>query len=417
MSGVIFRAPARTDRLHGFDAVRGLAAVAVVALHAAYPYIYYEMPGLIWAVPVDEPSRLADVVFWWTEASVMPLFFTLSGYFLARSLRRQSPGDVVSGRSRRLLLPMATVGLAVLTIDLQVWAFGLISSGRATFSQYLRFKYSPGIHDHMWGPAHLWYIQYLWILCAIVCGAVWLGRFARRRFDLNVPRWGMRAAVGCSLATLAAALVTVLSLSPEVVLGFQHSWLPAPAKFAHSAIFLSFGMLFATTEALPEWTRKAAPLSLLIAAGIFVAMVPQVHQTLAEGRSGEVNLTLGVLLAAFAVTATLGHLGAGLRWCDRPVPWLTRLAVVSFWVYLIHHPLLGFLQIVARPLPLPAVLKFLLVLTVTTAGCLLTYRHLVEGRTLGRLLDGESPWKILRDRPDETAPEPVREPSKFRPAA
>src|SRR5690606_7897309 len=129
MSGAIGNPAEPPERLHGFDAVRGLAAVAVVALHAAYPYIVAPMPGLVWTVPVDDPSWLCDTVFWWIEGCVMPLFFTLSGYFLARSIARQSAREFLAGRTRRLLLPMATIGLAVLTLDLQVWAYGLISTG------------------------------------------------------------------------------------------------------------------------------------------------------------------------------------------------------------------------------------------------------------------------------------------------
>ncbi|MGC1276277.1 MAG: acyltransferase [Planctomycetaceae bacterium] len=396
MSGANGVAPARKNRLHGFDAVRGLAAVAVVALHAAYPYIRFPMPGLVWAVPVDEPNRLADGVFWWIEGSVMPLFFTLSGYFLAQSLVRQPPSDVLAGRSRRLLLPMATVGLAVLAADLHVWAYGLISTGRATFREYLRMKYSPEIQANLWGPAHLWYVEYLWLLCLLVCTAAWFGQIVRNRTTVEIPGAARPILITCGFAALFGAAVLVLMRSPEVVLGFQHGWLPAPAKFAHSAIFLMFGILFALSGRTVELTRNAAPLSLLAAGGIFVVLLPRIHETLDTGRVNQLDPVLGLLLALFAVTATLGHIGAGLRWLDRPNPMLARLAAVSFWVYLVHHPVLGGLQILARPLPLPPAVKFVVIFAATMAVCLVSYRRLVEGRVAQRLLDGEWPWRAFR---------------------
>ncbi|HEX6987667.1 MAG TPA: acyltransferase family protein, partial [Planctomycetaceae bacterium] len=264
------RTPEPKDRLHGFDAVRGLAAVAVVALHASYAYALFPLPGLVWPVPLDEPSRLADAAFWWIEGSVMPLFFVLSGYFLARSLARQTPGDVLAGRTRRLLLPMATVGLAVLAFDLHVWAFGLIATGRATVEHYREMKFPPAIQADLFGPAHLWYVEYLWLLCGIVCGVTWImrglgsdGRVLTPRTPGRSPqRKGGRAAACGFAALLVASAAVLLSFHPEVVLGFQHGWLPDPAKFAHAGVFLLLGMLLQRNGGLTDLTRRLTPLAL-----------------------------------------------------------------------------------------------------------------------------------------------------------
>ena len=162
------------ERLAGFDAVRGLGAVAVVVLHAAYGYSHIRMPGLIWPVPLDEPSRAAHAAFWWIEGCIMPLFLTVSGYFLARSLERQTPGDVLRGRTARLLRPMLTLGLLVLVLDTQIWTAGLVATDRATWREFLRLKFIPPIQNHFWGPGHLWYVEYLWLICAAVCVGAWL---------------------------------------------------------------------------------------------------------------------------------------------------------------------------------------------------------------------------------------------------
>ena len=74
---------------------------------------------------------------------------------------------------------------------------------------------------------------------------------------------------------------------------------------------------------------------------------------------------------------------------------------------------MGLFQIALRPVPLPAAVKFGLVFAATLTICLFTYRWFVEGRAIGRLLDGEWPWRALR-RPEPAVlsfPEaaPVRE--------
>lgn len=387
------------NRLHGFDNVRGLAAVAVVALHASYAYALFPLEGLVWPVPLEEPSRVADALFWWFEGSIMPLFFVLSGYFLARSLAGGAPAAVIVSRTRRLLLPMTTVGFVVLAIDLHVWVLGLIATDRATIREYRRLKFSPEIQSELFGPAHLWYVEYLWLMCVIACGSVLLYRLARRSPAMAKPFAILPAA--CTFAGLIAAAVILLSYHPAVVLGFQHGWLPDAAKFAHGSLFFLAGMLLARSPRLLESIRRFSSLSLGMALGSFLFLLPLIHETLGDGRPSRFDPTLGLLLALFAAAATFGQLGAGLRWFDRRNTKLAQLAEASFWIYIVHHPVLGLLQIALRPLPVPPLIKFGLVLTGTLAVCLLSYRWIVQGGVIERLLGGEHPWRALRRR--ETA--------------
>ncbi|MBA3314053.1 MAG: acyltransferase [Planctomycetaceae bacterium] len=404
------------SRLHAFDNVRGLAAVAVVALHSTYAYAIFPLPGLIWPVPLDEPSRIADAAFWAIEGSVMPLFFTLSGYFLARSLARQSSSRVLAGRTRRLLLPMATVGLVVLVVDLHVWVLGLVATDRATVREYRRLKFSPEIQTDLFGPAHLWYIEYLWIICTVVCGCVWLGRRMSRGAEASKSRIlpsvaSRKGAIltACGFAVFAASVWAILSLAPQIVLGFQHGWLPDPAKLAHAGVFLLFGMLLQRSESLTTITRRLAPMSLAAAAVTLAFLLPRIHDALRNETSSSVSLGLGGLLALFAIAATLGQIGAGTRWLDRERPSLSRLAAASFWIYLVHHPLLGLLEVIARPLPLPALMKCASVFLVTLAVCLWSYERFAAGGLIAGLLDGELPRRALRTPEPTVAPSPAPE--------
>jgi len=403
------------ERLYGFDAVRGLAAIAVVALHAAYPYILAPMPGLIWPVPLDEPSRLADACFWWIEGFVMPLFFTISGYFLARSLVKQRPGTVAAGRSRRLVVSFWTVGIVILAVDLLVWTGGFALTGQSTWNDFRRMKFGPAVDDHLWGPAHLWYLEYLWVLCAGTCLALatWRG-FLRQvgpviLFSPRLTRiWRAVDNPGfltCLLAT-AAAVFLILGHHPEIVLGFQHHFIvPSWPKLVHGGFFLLLGVaLFRSPDAI-EFVRRTAPFTLAAAVVAFAFILPRVQPSLATP-SGKFDPALGSLLAVFAMTAVLGHLGAGLRWFNQPSPPLERLAAASFWIYVAHHPTCGLLQLALRPAPLPPEAKFGVVTVVTLGVCLFTYNRFVAGGPIERMLDGEWPWKAFR-RPETTVPAPT----------
>ncbi len=390
MSGILH---GEHDRLHAFDNVRGLAAVAVVALHASYAYARFPLEGLVWPVPLDEPSPVANAIFWAIEGSVMPLFFTLSGYFLARSLSKQSAGKVLAGRTRRLLVPMTTVGFAVLAVDLHVWVLGLVSTDRATIREYRRMKFTPDIQAELFGPAHLWYIEYLWLLCIAVCGATWLRDRFRKRHITRPDTW--RTSNACSFAALFAAACALLIWAPQIVLGFQHGWLPDAGKLGHAGVFLLFGVLLERSPWLVRVSRSAAPYVVVVAAGTFIAMQPQLHRVMQSPAASE-NILFGALLAVFAVTATFGQIGAGLRWLNDHQPALSRLAAASFWIYLVHHPLVGLCQIAMRPVSLPPILKFISVLAMTLTLCLWSYERFASRGALARLLDGEWPWQAFR---------------------
>lgn len=83
-----------SSRLHGLDALRGLAALIVFASHVAG---YFELP---WQLPA--------------QARSVDLFFVLSGFVLARTYEGRMPPASQFLRLRyRRLLPVAAVGTAI----------------------------------------------------------------------------------------------------------------------------------------------------------------------------------------------------------------------------------------------------------------------------------------------------------------
>src|SRR5689334_18139169 len=98
---------AASPRLEGLDALRGIAAVPVIMLHASMPYLLLPMKGLIWPTRDARPSELVDAVGWAIEGFIMPLFFLLAGLFAAGLLDRLGPAQFLKHRARRLLVPMA----------------------------------------------------------------------------------------------------------------------------------------------------------------------------------------------------------------------------------------------------------------------------------------------------------------------
>jgi glucans biosynthesis protein C len=77
-----------------------------------------------------------------------------------------------------------------------------------------------------------------------------------------------------------------------------------------------------------------------------------------------------------------------LRHLERPVGWIRYLADSSYWLYLIHVPVLIWVQVLIAPLALPALIKGLLALLIALPPMLVSYHFAVRPTWLGVLLNG-----------------------------
>lgn len=84
----------------------------------------------------------------------------------------------------------------------------------------------------------------------------------------------------------------------------------------------------------------------------------------------------------------LGLIGLFSRCCSRPSPLVTWLADASYWMYLVHVPLVMAAQLLVRPWAMPLDLKFLLVMVLVAPVLLVSYRYGVRFTAIGRLLNG-----------------------------
>jgi glucan biosynthesis protein C len=96
-------------------------------------------------------------------------------------------------------------------------------------------------------------------------------------------------------------------------------------------------------------------------------------------------------LAIYLLTGwlwTLGLIGAAHAFLKRENPMLRYLSDASYWIYIIHIPVVMGLQMVVRNLAGPAELKFAGILLVTMMIGLLSYQIMVRYSFIGAILNG-----------------------------
>ena len=373
------------QKLVGLDWVRAAAALGVVFLHACVPYARQPMPGLAWPVR-DGSSEIVNWLFWSVELFIMPLFLFIAGFLAFGGLKRRSGAEFLRHRARRLLVPLLFGILVILPLDLHIWVLGWVVEDRVPLAKLRSFKFDGVIDQDLWGTSHLWFLQYLFTyLCLLVLAESLPKAFS----NLRPPRWSLR-----TWTVLLAGLGSlVLFFEPEVVWGFQHSYWPVPSKWTYSGLFFVMGVMFAHHDGQLDWLKSIAPRLWLpgLCAGVGAMVLGRWH--LAGGDNQIATLTLAVATCGGATLLSCAMIGTAVgRLTSLPVS-VQYLAAASFWIYIVHHPLVALVHVDLKVLlrgwesaTWITGLKVIVSFSLATGLAVLTYEGFVRKTRLGRWL-------------------------------
>lgn len=393
----------RILRNEGLDWLRGRAIMLVVLLHCAVPYLLTPMPGLAWPTHDLQPSRSVDMLFWWIESFIMPLFFLMSGYFAAISLERHSVAGLMRQRWNRLGKPLLWGMLCILPFELYVWMTGWLIDGRIPLRKMRSLKLPDDLQQDLWGLGHLWYLQYLLILCGGLALWHWSREQRVQRDMLAVPQRGTPPTSWIRLALIASTGCSVLVFAqPRIVCGFQHGFLPFPLKLIHSAWFFGLGV-YLHRRGLPSRASRCLQLGIPLAGiTVFLLAWPQIHEWNKGEQTLEARLTLGPLMGFAAGLGAVGwfQLALGRRAAVRPLD--TWLAKASFTIYLVHHPLAGLTHVSLMNQPWTGSVKFIVtsivVTGISTGLYLVIWRHHSHRRIMCETFQDSSSEEFDRSR-------------------
>lgn len=389
-------------RLHALDALRAWAMLLGLGLHAAIPYLVSEaeVDGGFWAFNDPDRSVLLTVGVVWVHSFRMHLFFFVAGLFGRMVLEKRGARSLVGSRARRVGLPyligLVTLVPAVVVVwtvcrGLALWLVGGADPGGADGGSAGGGGVLVVGRGSVLTQAHLWFLQHLVLMYAVVLGAGWFGR----RWDRWVPG-RLAARVGRAGERLSAVVVgrwwgVALALPVIAVAGlFTRGWdVQAPAGLVPHAGTLAYYTLFFVLGWL-AWPgvgglrRGAAVWWLWLGLGVVVALpaVLVLSQAVGDGAA------LRVAFACLTACMFFGVLGLFVRCFGRGRAWSRYVADASYWMYLAHLPLQPLVGVWLVGWGVPGVVKWAVVLVVTTPMLLLSYAVLVRGTWLGWLLHG-----------------------------
>lgn len=94
--------PPADPRRHDLDALRAVAMLLGIFLHASLAYV----PGIPWPVQDTQPAPWLGLLFLAIHGFRMPLFFLVSGFFTAMLWQRRGPWAMLAQRYKRVFVPL-----------------------------------------------------------------------------------------------------------------------------------------------------------------------------------------------------------------------------------------------------------------------------------------------------------------------
>ncbi len=329
------------------------------------------------------PGGWSVAIFWLVHVFRLPLFFAMSGFFLAFLLGRKGMRQTLRNRTLRIAVPLA-VGL-VTVVPLFYWA------GQATGLTLTGGDGQSGEVSHFaFQLSYLWFLWYLLIIDACAFLAYLLAPRALSFCGEQLARALARPALGLAVLALPTALILLAQPEWAGLPASTDGYLPEPEVLAYNAIFFALGaclcvhreLVAATRERAWPWTG-AAIASTLVAAVLFSA-----HNS-ALGDRPAVRAAIVAADAVATLTCLFALIGLASRYLDKRRPRLRYLADSSYWIYLSHMPAVVLLIALVGTTSAIGTAPAFLIVTVGAIGfSLLTYPIFVRYTVIGRVLNG-----------------------------
>ena len=375
----------KIERLHGLDAVRGVALTAGVILHGAMAFL----PGpQLWLVADASRSTILSVSFFAIHMARMTVFFVLAGFFARIVMHRDGWKKFARQRLLRIAVPLVVAWPLVFASIVGVLAATAPPGASG----------GVGLTIAGFPLTHLWF---LYVLLIMYAATVFL-----RALVIAVDRRGtLRRGVDAVVRVVAGPWAALVMSVPVAWALYNHAyWMPwfgVPTPdtgfLPNRAALATYGLAFATgwlmqrqqTLLLGRMIRYWSMfLATALAATIYCLATTSLDPFVIPLPFGSAKLRFAAAYAVGLWSWAFALVGMGLRFFSVSSPRRRYLADASYWIYLAHLPVVLALQLLMRDWPITWAVKFPLLIVLTMALLLVSYHWLVRPTAIGALLNG-----------------------------
>ena len=371
-----------TVRYHAIDSLRAAMISVVMFGHALLPYV---------TVPrrfKDPETHVGfDVVAVFLYSFAMPVFFVTAGFAAALLLRRKGARVMARSRFRTIFLPLLVAYLLLSPLTRGAYAF----ANEASVSGSLQAGIDLLLQGDWirWSKAyHLWFLVSLLLYTAL---AVYLDSLIHRLLRDRVRHLhaATRKLFTSRFRSILLTLILACTMIPAYVLDDGDAT-TLPMQLTLFGFFIVGWLLYLHRDLLPTFRDNAwRPI-----AGALVVLPAAVWSTRERLFSPEelqplLGTVAGLSNSALAAFMTFGLLGIfQTRFDRRPSRLGQYLSDASYWIFLIHLPLLIAVAGALSTTDFSAATKYLLTLALVVPLVVSTYHFGVRSTRFGRFLKG-----------------------------
>ena len=377
---------AKTERIHALDALRAIMMLLGLVLHTSASY--GEIDKLDEWGFLDPINRhlIFDVFLGLIHLFRMPIFFVVSGFFGALLFYERSPQRMFFNRFQRIVLPFIAA-MIILTPLIYLTFYFAIARMNGVENAFIETWNS--MHFSSFFPlttSHLWFLYYLALL-TFSTGGIALLLKNQQGITSQIRAFFLKLHQNAWLKVFLLALpIFVLFHFMNAVDAYTSiSIIPDWRTFVFYGIFYIYGWLLFKEKALLYdfkkqylWFIAAGLVCFFIKAYLYLAFTPEemFYQIVTCN-------ALGVWFFVFGLT------GLFLTFFDKASERMRYISDASYWVYLVHLPVVILLPGLMCGYDFSVFLKWGITLSVTTSFCFLSYKYFVRKTFIGKFLNGK----------------------------
>ncbi len=377
------------ERIHYMDNVRALAMTLGLFFHASLAY--NPLASSFWLPANHESSVSIDVLFSFSHIFRMPLFFLVAGFFALMLIEKRGIKGFLWHRTKRILVPFIIFLPIVLAsiIGSVYWAIAHIDNP----TDLLIYIQKPRDESQMKiTTLHLWFLFNLFLFSLALA------------FIRKIPK--VISFVKTHLQNKYVYIIVFpLLMLPALIT--QPLPYPPPDKFypqlwsfGYFGLFFLVGSIFYIHRSLIDTLKPYTFIFLaigIICHAITYANMPsditieevEAYLTTPPDITFE-HIVHAILISVSSSYLTFAFLIWGYQFLNRSNSVLRFISNSSYWVYIIHIPILFFVQFYFLDLHWHPWIEFIVTSFLTFSLCLISYRLFVSWTFIGWMLNGRA---------------------------
>ena len=367
-----------TTRLHYLDAVRAYALLLGIVYHASLSFL----PIFIgWAVMDISTSDWVSVFVFISHAFRLEVFFLIAGFFSCMTLQKVGIKGFLTSRFTRIVLPFLLGWILLRPLLVSGWIMGAESmQGEANIIAALVTSFSDfkGLSMSLFVGTHLWFLYYL-TLATFLTLLLYLLHTKLSQFTPKLA--GRMHFIFVHTLTRKGLYLLVIALAACCLWYMQHWGVDTPDKSLtpqwpvlclYSGFFLFGWVLFNHQNTLADFMKLSAfKVGVWLCSCIAAVMLSRYQMQYMHEYYLQIKVAFVISYAVMMWTSCMLFIGLFKKIANKPNAFTQKLADTSYGLYLVHLPLVVWLQVAVAELTMPLTFKLFIICTSTVAISLL----------------------------------------------